>query len=49
MENRYDNRRPESIFQSIRANLASSVSLDAIEHEIRHEKLSQPMAVRSGT
>ena len=46
MENRYDNRASrESIFQSIRANLASSVSLDAIEHEIRHEKLSQTMAV----
>jgi L-lactate dehydrogenase complex protein LldG len=46
MENRYDNRASrESIFQSIRANLASSVSLDAIEHDIRHEKLSQTMAV----
>ena len=39
MENRYDNRASrESIFQSIRANLASSVSLDAIENELRHEK-----------
>jgi L-lactate dehydrogenase complex protein LldG len=45
MENRYDNRAArDSIFQSIRANLASSVSLDEIEDEIRHAKPSQTMA-----
>jgi len=45
MENRYENRAArDSIFQSIRANLASSVSLDEIEDEIRHEKVSQSVA-----
>jgi L-lactate utilization protein LutC len=45
MENRYDNPGArESIFQSIRANLAASVSHDAIEHELRQEPFSQTLA-----
>lgn len=39
----------ESILQSIRANLAASVPLDAIEHEVHHDERRSPTAANSSS